>query len=115
MFSAPKKIVLRYWAYATTLWSMFSFVFLLKTLFSPWKNITEAYPSNKLDLVRIMQALTMNMTARGVGFVIRLMTIVMGIFIELAVLAYYVVYLALWITFPIIFVYSIQYLALSLI
>ena len=96
----PRQIILLYIAYARTFAEIFSFLFLVKTLISPWKSITDSYPSNMLQLGKIIQVLTLNMTARGVGFVIRIVTICIGLCVQVAVLAFFLCYLILWISFP---------------
>lgn len=96
----PLQIVRSYWAYTKVFWRICSFIFLIKTLFSPWKNITQAYPSTWLDFVGVAQALTMNVTARCVGFCVRIGTICFGIILELATAIFFIVYLFAWLLFP---------------
>lgn len=107
-------ITKRYWQYACTFWEMFSFVFLVKTLFSPWKNITDEYPDKGFDLNLIFQAFTMNCITRCIGFVIRLSTLTFGIAVQLALLSIYVCYFLFWITFPFIVAIGGQFLIVTL-
>lgn len=103
----PKQIVAAYFAYVGALSGMFSFAYLLRTLFSPWKAIADAYPSKGFNLAEIGSVFALNMTARGVGAVIRLGTIAFGIVVQTACLALFVAYLVAWMTFPILLPLSI--------
>lgn len=100
LLKKPVSIIKDYWAYARVLWRICSFVFLLKTLFSPWKNISDSYPDHWFDIVGVGRALSMNVTARSVGFFVRIGTIAFGIALEIAVLIFFTAYLLAWIIFP---------------
>lgn len=102
MQKRPRAILARYRSYAGVFAEIFSFVFLLRTLFAPWKNIKDAYPNRGLQLSRILETLTFNIVTRTIGAVIRLGTIVIGLFIQAGLLAGFVGYLALWFAFPIL-------------
>jgi hypothetical protein len=100
--SRPLFIVKSYGAYASALAGVFSFAYLLRTLFSPWKAIADAYPSKGFNLAEIGSVFALNMTARGVGAVIRLGTIVVGIIAQAACAVCFAAYLAAWIAFPVL-------------
>ena len=110
----PRRIVQRWWEYTWTFGHIFAFWFLFKTILSPWKSITDAYPDYGFNLQRIFEAFTMNCISRCVGFVIRLCTIVAGIAIEIGILLFYTFYFLLWITFPVLALFGLQYLIVSL-
>lgn len=110
----PIHIVKTYIGFSKVAFEYFSFVFLLKTLFKPWKSISDAYPENMLNIVVVFQVLTMNLTARGVGFVVRILTIITGILAQIALLAFFVLYLVLWFLYPISVLVSVPYLVSSL-
>lgn len=70
--------VLRLWQY---IWRQFSPVFLLKTLFSPWKLQIIKRHKPGLDLQELVQVVTFNSLSRTIGAVIRLTTLVIGLLI----------------------------------
>lgn len=96
----PSEILHAYRAYAAAFMETFSFVFLLKTLLSPWKNIKDAYPSKGFNVGAIFETLTLNLTARVIGSVVRIIAIVVGIAMQLLLMIGFVAYAILWIIFP---------------
>jgi hypothetical protein len=109
----PVGIVRGYVAYAYALSEAFSILFLLRTLFSPWKNIVDAYPTKGFNLERILETLALNMTARGIGAVIRITVILAGIAMQVACLAVTAALLVLWLFFPVLSVGGVAYVYLS--
>jgi hypothetical protein len=103
----PKVIARQYVAYAKALASVFSFFYLLRTLLSPWKAIADVYPSRGFNLAEISSVFALNMTARGIGAFIRLVTIVVGVLAQVACLAFFLSYIAAWIAFPVLLPLSI--------
>jgi hypothetical protein len=110
----PAVIIRRYWAYARTWSEVFSLLFLLRTLLSPWKSIRGEYPDNYMALGKVIQAFTLNMTARGVGLVVRLLAIVLGILVQGLLLLTSLTYLLLWFSYPILLAVGLQFLLVSL-
>jgi hypothetical protein len=110
----PRRIVAAYRAYASAFLEVFAFAFLLKTLFSPWKNITDAYPTKGLNLNQIAQTFTLNCTARAIGFVMRIATIFAGLVVELLCLVFFCAVFALWVLYPLLVVPAVFYLLASL-
>jgi hypothetical protein len=102
----PVAIGREYAAYAAALAGVFSFLYLLKTLFSPWKAIADAYPSRGFNLAEIGSVFALNMTARCIGAFIRVWVIVMGVVAEILCLAFFVAYFIAWIAFPLLLVGS---------
>jgi hypothetical protein len=100
----PLAILRRYFQYADATMEAFSFVFLLKTLFDPWKRIADAYPKNMFDFAAIAETFTLNMMTRCIGAVIRLTAILTGIVFQIALLAGFLIYLVLWIAFPVLII-----------
>ena len=98
----PRNIVRSYARYAAAFAEVFAFIFLIRTLFSPWKNIVDAYPKKGFNLERIAETLTLNVTARVIGFVIRVFAMIAGILVQALCLAFFFAYLIFWITFPLI-------------
>ena len=99
---APKSICRNYVAYARAFAEIFPFGFLLLTLLSPWKNIVDRSVMHGIDLQKIAEKLSLALLARMVGFVIRIVTICLGLIAELVLLAGYVTYLVVWLTFPVL-------------
>lgn len=108
----PKTILRQYAAYASALSSVFSFLYLLRTLFSPWKAIADVYPSKGFNLTEISSVFALNMTARGIGAVIRLCTIATGIVVELGLFAFFAAYLIAWVALP-LFAFYCAFLLLA--
>jgi len=98
--SQPRRILRMYGEYAGVSLEIFSFVFLLKTLFAPWKGIADAYPPSPLHLVRLVQAFTLNCTARAVGCVVRFFTILLGLAIQILLFLVFAAAFVFWIAFP---------------
>lgn len=97
---ATRSIVRGYSAYAHAASSFFSVTFLLRTLVSPWKSIRDAYPRSRLMLGTAMQTLTLNLTARGVGMVIRLCALVAALCVQCVLLLCVIALLLLWMLLP---------------
>lgn len=106
----PGKIVREYVAYAAAFGSMFSIIFLLKTLFAPWKSIRDSYPTKGFDLTAILQTLTLNITARAIGCIIRLGALVFGALLQAALFAGFSLYILLWLVFPLVAFLAIPFL-----
>jgi hypothetical protein len=106
----PLAIARAYQDYAAAFGSMFSIVFLVKTLFAPWKSIRDAYPKKGFDVTAILQTLTLNVTARTIGCIIRLSALLFGLLLQGALFAGFSLYILLWVTFPVIAVFAIPFL-----
>ncbi|MBU0457942.1 hypothetical protein KJ652_01445 [Patescibacteria group bacterium] len=99
------------------LWTVneiFSFLFLIRTFFKPWKSITDKYPSKGLNIGLIAQAFTLNCTSRIIGMIFRTVAFVIGVAMELVVLAIFVSVLIVWFFFPILIAMDVFYLVGSL-
>lgn len=108
----PVVIVRNWMEYAAAMRESFSMLFLLKTLFSPWKSIKDSAPTKGFNFQAMMESLFLNMTTRAIGAVIRLMTIITGLCIQVLLLAGFVLYLAWWILFPFVLVLTPVYMIL---
>jgi hypothetical protein len=98
----PLAIMREYKDYASALAGVFSFVYLLRTLFSPWKAIADQYPSRGFNLAEIGSVFALNMTARCIGAFIRVCVIIAGIAAEIVCLAFFIAYFVAWTLFPIL-------------
>jgi len=113
MVEVPYHIVRGYILYAKAFMEIFSIIFLLRTLFSPWKSITDPYPDNKLNLGAIAYTFSLNCTTRAVGFVVRIIAIAFSLSMQIILITMFSVSLLFWLLFPIIFVYGIGFLLLA--
>lgn len=100
--TVPHRIVRDGVANLRALHESFSIVFLLRTLVQPWKHITDPYPSKGINVTEILATLSMNLVSRGVGAVIRLITIVISLAIECAAIVAVLSFLAFWIALPVL-------------
>lgn len=96
----PIRIIRRYREYALAFSESFSILFLLKTLFSPWKSIKDSYPAKGFNWQAIVETLFLNMTTRGIGAVIRLSAIITGLLIQIGLFVGFLLYLVWWMLFP---------------
>lgn len=96
----PYAILIGYLRYARALQEIIPFVFLLMTLLSPWKNIYEKKKGHGFDLSEFLERLTLNIFSRAVGAVVRLCTILFGIIVQIVLLAMFIVYFGLWMSYP---------------
>lgn len=112
----PVIIVKTYIRYFKTFNEIIGFNFLILTLFSPWKSIVDEYPkSGYFDLNRVMLAITMNITSRTIGFIIRSSTIIFGLAFQLILFVVSLTYFLTWISFPFLFLVGVHFLVTSLV
>jgi len=109
----PKVIIRTYVGYVRAFAKIFSILFLLRTLISPWKSIADRYPENMLQLLQVFKVWTLNCTARGVGLVIRTATILVALIIQVLLLAVFVTVLCIWVAFPLLALLGIEYVFFS--
>jgi hypothetical protein len=82
--------------------NFFSLKLLFKTLFKPLYRIHEGYGASGLNLEVIFQNLALNMVARGVGFLMRAVVIVLGLLFVSAVALIGPILLAVWLALPLL-------------
>jgi hypothetical protein len=99
---APVRMTKTYGAYVRALGEIFSFLFLVKTLLSPWKSIRDEYPHKGFNIGVIAQAFTLNMTSRAIGLVFRLTALVVGLTMEVLCLATFLATITVWLIFPVL-------------
>jgi hypothetical protein len=110
----PLAIIRSYGEYCAALNEIFSFSFLLKTLFSPWKGIIDAYPSKGLDLGKIFQSFVLNCMTRMIGFCFRIVTIAIGLLFHVIFLTVFACWLAMWVLYPLLVPVSLAYIVKTL-
>lgn len=85
----------------------FSIPLLLKTLFAPWKRMTDS--SHHAGLEDLLATIVMNIMTRIFGAIIRMCIILIGLFVlVLGVVALCVVVLS-WAILPLLLLYSMLY------
>ncbi|MBI3335954.1 hypothetical protein HYZ98_00085 [Candidatus Peregrinibacteria bacterium] len=110
----PVRIFQRYWDYTTAFAEIFSFIFLLKTLFAPWKNITDVKKKSGFDLSQWGQRVVLNITSRVVGMIVRMIALITGVVIEVLLLAGFVFLSVAWFAYPALAVIAVTFLTRSL-
>ncbi len=86
----------------------FSIPILLKTLFSPWRKLSENY-SKRFDLVEILSSFTVNTTMRLFGAMFRITIIIMGLLLTLSFLILGLIFLIYWIVIPLLLIFLIVF------
>ncbi len=81
----------------------FSIPLLFKTLLAPWRRDITKKPRG-LDLKKLFEYLAFNAISRGVGFVVRLFTIIIGIVYLFLTIVFGAIFFILWIILPLIIV-----------
>lgn len=102
LWKKPLKIVLTTLKYMGAFAEIFSFLFLLRTMFAPWKSITEHYAVRGINLELFMQAFTLNATSRVIGAVIRLFAIALGLVVQIIIASIGIGLLIVWYAFPLL-------------
>jgi hypothetical protein len=79
----------------------FSIPLLFKTLLAPWKRDITKKPHG-LDFKKFFEYIVFNAISRGVGFVVRVFTIIAGIIYFILTIALGVMFFILWLILPFI-------------
>ncbi len=95
----PSQIYQMAVSYIAVVLKLYSFPFLVRTLFATWRGISIAYPDNSWHIVEILQAIIMNTVSRVAGAIIRGFTIIYAIILILLIFFGSVSYLIIWYTF----------------
>ena len=101
-WTRPYGIVLGGFRYASALLESFSVVFLLKTLFSPWKNILD--DGRQRTIQEILEGWSLSLLSRGVGCVVRVASIVGAFAFAATAIAVGFLLAAAWYVAPFTFV-----------
>ncbi len=83
----------------------FSIPLLLRTLLSPWRRISAGH--KKGDLEDWAQAIAFNLMSRVVGFLIRIVLIIVGLTVLTILFFSIVVFLIFWVSLPFMSVFSV--------
>ncbi len=94
----PLRILLGGVRYAGAMVESFSVIFLLKTLFSPWKNIIDDGKTRSIQ--QLLEAWSLNLLSRAVGCVVRLSSVLLALTFAVLSLALGVALAAAWYVLP---------------
>lgn len=83
------------------IWNFFSIQLLLKTLFVPFKKLNVAR-TKRFDLEDFFSALVTNLLMRLVGFFVRGIFIIMGVFSLVLFIVAYAIFFILWLALPLL-------------
>lgn len=113
---AQRVSILRFWAWYYTgamrslikTWRNFiifvreyySIPLLVKTLLAPWRKDITRRPRG-LDIKKLFEALIFNLISRGIGFVVRFFTIIIGLVCLIGVIILGFLALIVWLVLPI--------------
>jgi hypothetical protein len=89
---------------------IFSFIFLARTLLSPWRQITDAYPKRGLNIAQISQTFTLNIVSRTIGLIVRSFILFFGFAAVIALTVLFAAFYMAWLSFPIVFWIGVTYL-----
>lgn len=101
-WTRPYGILRGGFRYAAALLESFSVIFLLKTLVSPWKNILD--DSKPRTIQAIMEGWCLNLLSRGVGCVVRIVSVVAAFAFAAIAVVVGLVLTAAWYVGPFTFV-----------
>ena len=110
LWETPRNILRRYAAYARALREIFSFTFLIRTLFAPWKSITDPYPMKGFHIEKIMETFFLNLTARTIGFLFRIVAMIFGIVAHILCIVTFLTILTLWIGYPAAVFFAVKFM-----
>ncbi|MFC1663637.1 hypothetical protein ACFL0A_00710 [Patescibacteria group bacterium] len=81
---------------------------LLKTLFSPWRKY-EWSPGKGFDINRYLDAFFSNLISRALGFIIRIVLILVGISVEIFIFFGGLIIIIIWLLLPILLIGGIYF------
>ncbi|MBI2100113.1 MAG: hypothetical protein HYT48_02105 [Candidatus Vogelbacteria bacterium] len=104
-----------WWHYTLALWDLaiilrdlwlflfrfFSLPTLVRTLLAPWRRLAESYPSG-FNPQAVLEIVVVNTLMRLVGFIFRLVMIVISIIVLIAAAILGVIFFLLWLLSPLI-------------
>ncbi len=103
------KIILSAWKNFLIFYlNYFSIPILLKTLFSPWRRISEGY-GKTFNPQQYIEAFVFNAMSRVIGGIIRTCFLIIGVFCTSIVLILGFVFLIIWILGPVLFFTGLAY------
>ena len=106
----PSRILRVYFAYLRAFVEIFSFIFLVRTLISPWRQITDPYPARGFNLSQFSQTLTLNIVSRTIGLIFRSVTLFFGLASVVALTIGFGFFYMAWLSFPVVFWVGLTYI-----
>ncbi|MFT5849889.1 MAG: hypothetical protein ACI9H6_000715 [Patiriisocius sp.] len=88
----------------TYLWyitQLFSIALLLRTLFSPWKRMTDVSQGG-FNIEAFLSRVIVNFMSRIVGFIVRVPLIILGLVLSVGMCLLLVVFYIYWTVFPVL-------------
>jgi len=110
----PIHIIRTYRVYFRAFMEIFSFGFLMRTLFSPWKQIRNTTPIRGFNISAMSQALTLSVLSRTIGFFLRSVTVIFGLGFMVILSCGFLAFFFVWIAFPILFWICVSYIISAL-
>jgi len=107
-FHAPKTILRNWTNYLKFGLNYFSVGLLLKTLFSPWRNYRWFYPKG-FDFGKYFEVAFSNLISRVLGFLPRIILIIVGVLFEALVAFFGVLFFVIWLILPVILIFGIYH------
>ena len=101
---APYSILKLTFHFSANVMHFFSVAVLLRTLFSPWRRLSEGYPE-KFDISQIFTSVIVNSLMRLFGAVVRSITILLGLFFTLITFLSGLVFFVYWLLMPLAVVF----------
>ena len=100
-FEAPKNILRAWRNFLVFNFRYFSFSFLLKTLFCHWRRYRCSY-GRGFDLKRYFSVFLFNLMSRILGAMVRILTILLGLLVEVFLLMAGIIAFFSWIFLPLL-------------
>lgn len=105
---APKGILKALKNFLVFNFHYFSIGFLARTLFSHWRRYIEQYPRG-FDIKGWLSAFVGNLISRSLGALVRTITILAGLIVELFILFFGIVAFLVWLFLPILLVFGVYF------
>jgi hypothetical protein len=106
----PSRILRVFFDYLRAFVEIFSFIFLARTLFAPWRQITDPYRKRGFNLTEFSQTLTLNVVSRVIGFLFRSVTLFFGLIAVVVLTVGFAAFYMAWLSFPIVFWVGLTYI-----
>ncbi|PIR89667.1 hypothetical protein COS93_01175 [bacterium (Candidatus Gribaldobacteria) CG07_land_8_20_14_0_80_33_18] len=109
-FETPKGILNAFKNFLIFNFNYFSIPFHFKTLFSHWRRYKELYGKSIVDIKQNFKALTFNLISRVLGAIVRLVTILVGLAVEVFIFIIGLLIFIGWLLLPIFLIILIWFL-----
>lgn len=106
-YSGAVKSLIKIWRnFIIFVREYYSIPLLLKTLIVPWRRDITRRPRG-LDIKKLFEALAFNLISRGIGFIIRSITVVIGLICLIGIIILGFVTLIIWLILPMVLLFFI--------